>query len=465
MQHLLSSAFLSTLASCAALQAALPQLKVSDDHRHIITADGKPFFYLADTAWELFHRLTREEADRYLSTRAKQGFNVINAVALAEHDLSTPNAYGELALENFDPAKPREVYFKHVDSIVNKAESLGIYTAFVPTWGDKWNKRHGKGPEIFTPENARIYGEWLGRRYRDKAVIWILGGDRPVETDTHRAIIRAMAAGLKAGDGGTHLISFHPNGTHNSAEFWPDEPWLDFHQFQSGHHKQAVHNFDYNAKNLVLVPLKPTLDGEPCYEDHPVRGLAKKDVTPTVWFDEYDARRAAWWSVLSGACGHVYGDHSVWQFYDGKRAPVFFARTPWPKAIEYPGAKQMGYMRKILESVEWWKLRRDDAFMNSSDSSPDKAMCAVADDGSFALMYGPVETSFAPKLEKMSFKFDESEAVAFDPATGDQIMVHCLVAGVPLYVGNMHTTITDGTTTTVLPKKKDWVLLLRKKKG
>ena len=45
---------------------------------------GTPFFYLGDTAWELFHRLDREEADEYLSLRAAQGFHVIQAAALAE---------------------------------------------------------------------------------------------------------------------------------------------------------------------------------------------------------------------------------------------------------------------------------------------------------------------------------------------------------------------------------------------
>ena len=28
----------------------------------LITEEGKPFFYLGDAAWELFHRLNREEA-------------------------------------------------------------------------------------------------------------------------------------------------------------------------------------------------------------------------------------------------------------------------------------------------------------------------------------------------------------------------------------------------------------------
>ncbi|MBE3068735.1 MAG: DUF4038 domain-containing protein, partial [Planctomycetes bacterium] len=41
-------------------------LKVSANRRFLVHADGTPFFYLADTAWELFHKLEREEADRYL---------------------------------------------------------------------------------------------------------------------------------------------------------------------------------------------------------------------------------------------------------------------------------------------------------------------------------------------------------------------------------------------------------------
>ena len=38
-------------------------LKVAENKRFIVHADGTPFFYLGDTAWELFHRLSREEVD------------------------------------------------------------------------------------------------------------------------------------------------------------------------------------------------------------------------------------------------------------------------------------------------------------------------------------------------------------------------------------------------------------------
>ena len=85
----------------------LGKLRVAANHRYLEYDDGTPFFYLGDTAWELFHRLDREEAQYYLSNRAAKGFTVIQAVALAElGGTDVPNAYGELPLINRDPTTP-----------------------------------------------------------------------------------------------------------------------------------------------------------------------------------------------------------------------------------------------------------------------------------------------------------------------------------------------------------------------
>src|SRR4051794_8976666 len=129
---------------CAQGPRRLTQLKVGESGRYLVTADGKPFFYLGDTAWELFHRLNREEATRYLENRARKGFTVIQAVALAELDgLNDVNPYGFRPLIDNDPLHPDvkegpdNDYWDHVDFIVEKANSLGLYIGFLPTWGDK----------------------------------------------------------------------------------------------------------------------------------------------------------------------------------------------------------------------------------------------------------------------------------------------------------------------------------------
>ena len=188
--------------------AQCKKLRVSENHRYLEYEDGTPFFYLGDTAWELFHRLNREEATLYLTNRAEKDFTVIQAVILSEiRGLDVPNAYGDLPLIDKDPTKPNEGYFKHVDFIVNKAEELGLIIGMLPSWGSHWRLTSDYASGIFTPENARTYGRFIGKRYKDKPIIWILGGDWTILREEERAIVNEMAAGMKEGDGGNNIMT------------------------------------------------------------------------------------------------------------------------------------------------------------------------------------------------------------------------------------------------------------------
>ncbi len=392
---------------------ALSRLVVSENRRFLVTEDGQPFFYLGDTAWELFHCLTREEADRYFAHRARQGFTVIQAVALAEQDgLGTPNAYGHLPLIDNDPTRPAVLegpnndYWDHVEDLLDRAAKHGLRIGLLPTWGDKWMKSSwGVGPEIFTPENARVYGEWIGRRFRDKAVIWILGGDRPAEADAHQAIHRAMAEGVRAGDGGRHLITYHPPGGAGSAQWFHDETWLDFNMRQNGHENE------YSRYESVLAdyrrePIKPVIDGEPIYEDHPVSFKAKERGHSTA----ADVRRALYWDLFNGAFGHTYGHHSVWQMYDSeKRKPVNMPLLTWREALDAPGARQMPFGRWLIESRPFLTRIPDPSLIK--EGKPATAwpgagiyrMVATRDQaGSYAMIYVPSGRRFTLRLEALS---------------------------------------------------------------
>lgn len=392
---ILVTAFATFAGGTDSIQA---QLRVSQNHRYLMHADGKPFFYLGDTAWELFHRTTREEADLYLEDRASKGFTVIQTVALAELDgLRVPNSYGHYPLIDNDPARPavkpgpNNDYWDHVQYIVNKAESLGMHIGMLPTWGDKWNLKWGIGPEVFTPQNAEAFGRWLGVEYGQKPVIWILGGDRPIEEDVHLEIIRATAKGIKAGDGGRNLMTLHPSGRRNSATHFHQDEWLDFNMIQSGHERPAQANHEFATENLALRPLKPTLDGEPCYEDHPVKGPVWNNRNEPgaflPWFDEWDVRRPAYESMLAGACGHTYGNHSIWQMWLPGREPISIARTPWPEALHHAGALQMKYMRGLFEARPFWRMTPDQTIaVNATEC---EARAARTNDAVSAIVYLP----------------------------------------------------------------------------
>jgi len=391
-------------------------LRVSDNARYLVMPDGRPFFYLGDTAWEIFHRLTREEADHYLEQRARLGFTVIQAVALAEFDgLRVPNAYGHLPLNEEDPTKPNEYYFTHVDHIVDKAAALGMFVGMLPTWGDKVGpKLWGVGPKVFDTENARAYGRFLGGRYRDKPIIWILGGDRPAKTKPLRAIWRAMAEGIKEGDGGRHLMTYHPVGGNSCSAWWPpDEEWLDFNMIQSGHEAKDLANYEMVTSDYGLTPTKPTFDGEPRYENLPA-GFTEDGPR----FDDYDVRQAAYWGLLAGGFGHTYGCNDVWQMWEPGREPKIFARTPWREALELPGAAQMKHVRALYESREFLKLVPDQSvILGGQGEGMDHVQAARAVDGSFLFAYLPTGKPVTIDMSKLSG--DRAVAHGYDPGTGE----------------------------------------------
>ncbi len=162
---------------------------------------------------------------------------------------------------------PENDYWDHVDFVVAEANQRGMYIGFLPTWGDKRNKKWGEGPEIFTVDNAFKYGRWLGQRYRNAGVVWILGGDRPIENDLHREITHALAKGLGEGDQGKHLMTFHPSGGSGSSQYFHTETWLDFNMRQNGHSAEYTGRYDATAADFELKPIKPVVDGEPIYEE------------------------------------------------------------------------------------------------------------------------------------------------------------------------------------------------------
>lgn len=330
----------------------LQQLKVSANKRHLITADGKPFFWLGDTGWELFHKLNKEEATEYFQKRAEQGFNVIQAVALAELDgLRSPNAYGNLPFLNDDLTKPNEKYFNYIDSLIDMAASYHLYIALLPTWGDKvFKDSWGTGPEIFNLENAQTYGKWIGDRFKQKTnIIWIIGGDRdPRENSKDVEVWRNMAKGVIEGIGSTEkgLLTFHtqPKATGSSSQWFHHDDWLDLNMLQTGHCRdtevwETVSN-DYNRK-----PYKPVLNGESIYEEMPVCFNAKE----LGYANAYDTRKAAYLSVFAGACGHTYGCGPV--IFFGEKGSNFFANLHgWKESLDFRGANEMNYLRTLIES-------------------------------------------------------------------------------------------------------------------
>jgi hypothetical protein len=452
---------------------ALPPIHVHSGGHLLQTADGQPFFWLGDTAWELIDHTTREESQYYLHARAAQGYTVIQTVVLAEFGgITKPSALGEKPFLNDDPSRPNEAYFDHVKEIVTDAAARRLYVALVPIWGDKLTAPWGDGPRLFRLDNLAVaegYGRYLAHKLRDCTnVVWILGGDRPPRLAgihsrslLQRAeaagfppdqdwtpIWRAVAKGLAEGSDQKPLVLYHPQGGPDSSSvFLHDEPWLSVNGMQSGHgggHDVPV--WEWIARDYAKSPPKPTLDLEPNYEDHPFNPWPEWNPA-TGYFRDLDVRKQVYRSVFAGGCGVTYGHHAVWGFVGPRNPVINYADRDWIDALYRPAGRQMTFLRQLIESRPFFTRIPDQQLI--ADNPSEGALHAVAtrgEDGAYAFIYIPLNgESITVDLDRL--QPGPLRAWWYDPRTG---------------VGTLIGEIEGNSTRTFRspPYGPDWVLVL-----
>ncbi|MBQ6347268.1 MAG: DUF4038 domain-containing protein [Clostridia bacterium] len=331
--------------------------------------DGKPFFWLGDTAWLLFHKLDDRQIETYLTNRALKGYTVIQATLVHKPGYASPDGARALVDDDFSRPDESSAYWQHAERAVRLAGELGLVMALLPCWG--CFAQDG----ALNPENAAIYGDFLARRLgKYENVIWLLGGD--VRGSAAPQTFEALARTLKE-QCPDQLIGFHPFGRCSSSQWFAGANWLDFHMFQSGHRdrgQRTLGAWDDNAvsdeewmgeENYLYVfrdlawDDKPTLDGEPSYEEIP-HGL--HDPSKPYWTDR-QVRRYAWWSLLAGAAGFTYGHNAIMQFWDGVGTPDFGVRQHWDVALHAPGSLQMRHLRRLMEAIDWQEGRNEQALL------------------------------------------------------------------------------------------------------
>jgi hypothetical protein len=387
------------------------RLKISANHRYFTDQKGNPFFWLGDTGWLLFSKLTREEAEQYLEDRRKKGFSVIQVMVL--HTVAAVNVYGDSALvkknvahplatdgNNFSDAKQYD-YWDHVDYIVDLAARKGLYMAMVPVWGS--NVKSG----LVSREDAAVYANWLAERYRSRwNIIWLNGGDIRGTDSTNTW--KTIGETLRKRDV-NNLISFHPFGRTSSGEFFQKETWLDFNMFQSGHrsydldtskseHRFGPDNYRFVNIDYNLTPTKPTLDGEPSYELIPY-GL--HDTTKPYWQAE-DVRRYAYWSVFAGAAGHTYGHNSIMQFHKPTdKGSAYGSKKYWYNALNDEGVKEMIYLKKLMLSESYFD-RVPDQSLVVGEQGEKYAYIAATRGNDYAFIYDYTGKPFEVRMGKIN---------------------------------------------------------------
>ena len=417
-------------------------LRVAPGERYLEDADGKPFLIQGDTAWALMAELTREEVDLYLEDRKKRRFNTI-LVSLIEHEFSSnapANAYGEDPFVEDDYTRPNEAYFAHADWVLKRAAEEGFLILLTVSYlgsggsGQGWYKTMLANGE----DRLRDYGEFVGRRYRDvDSILWVHAGDyNPPNKD----VVRAVAEGIAETDPGA-LHTAHGGRETSALDFWRGEPWLNVNNIYTAHSKK-------------WDGLPPYLSAQKAYDEPEKLPFF---LIEGVYENEHDSdarlmRMQAYYALLSGAAGQVYGNNPIWHL--GSKG-LYDAPVGWREALDSPSARSMTHLYDLMTALPWWELRPDREnrlLLDGLGPKEDRALAAMTADRSLALLYAPSRRSLT--VDAGRFAGSTIEALWYDPADGTTFAVD----GAPFETEGEVRLDTPGDNAGGF---EDWVLILK----
>jgi len=314
---------------------------LSPDHRYLDDQNRKPYFLLGEAAWSLIAQLSKEDAVSYLDDRKSKGFNVL-MVNLIEHAFSTnppKNYYGDSPFTDTTFITPREDYFLHADYVITEAEKRGITIMLYPIYLGYNCGSQGWCQEVesATLEDMRSWGQFVGNRYKNfNNIIWSIGGDTnpsPVENK-----VRECVNGIRDEDN-RHLFTAHNQPESYAVSAWPEESWLtinNVYTYNSTLYQKCTIAYNYE-------PVKPFFMIESAYEN-------EHDATTQ------ELRAQAYWTILSGGMGHIFGNCPIWNFGSSSG---WCGLTNWKSALSSDGSVSMAYMQKLFKSRPWFWLEPD----------------------------------------------------------------------------------------------------------
>jgi len=416
-------------------------VRLSEDRRRFVHADGTPFFWLADTAWNGALRSREEDWAKYLATRQRQRFTAVQFVCTQWRGGSKTLA--EHAFSGAGPITLNPNFFQRLDARVAAVNAHGLLAAPVLLWA---LTEPDPGRALSEKDAVRL-ARYMTARWGAHQVVWFLGGDGHY-TGQDAPRWRNLGRGV-FGDRHDRLATLHPCGLSWVADDFAEEAWFDFIGYQSGHGDGAKHVgwliLGPPAQQWKKTPVRPIVNLEPNYEGHPAYQTARPHSPQHV-------RRAAYWSLLvAPPAGVTYGTNSIWNWSDKPGPAEGHERLgtipPWPAGLETEGIASMTVLRAFFESGPWTALLPAPevlAEQPGTAKNPERFIAAAAtEDRSWAVVYLPEGGKI--KLKGGVLKGPAS-ARWFDPRTGQQ-----REAGALADSGGVFTA----------PDSRDWVLDIR----
>ena len=180
--------------------------------------------------------------------------------------------------------------------------------------------------------------------------------------------------------------------------------------------------YDWIFKDYILDPPKPVVNGEPAYEEI---GIWFNPANPR--HDDYEIRKQAYWSVFAGAFGHTYGNNNIWQMNRDDEESRIWPNQTWDKALESPGAGQLVYLRRLMESRPFLSRIPDQEILLGENPSHATDHIQVTRDGSwgandatYVMVYLPYYRSF--KINTSVISGEKLKVWWYNPQNGQAFL-------------------------------------------
>jgi hypothetical protein len=417
------------------------KLKVSANGRYFETVDGRPWFWLADTAWNGALRGDTDEWVRYLDLRVSQGFAAVQFVTGPWRGCRSPR-HGRTWEVVDGKLRFNEGALAKMDEWFTLMASRGL----VPSPVMVWDNNPADPFFDWSEETCIAVGRMMVERWASFDPVWILAGDGDYRSDAQAARWKRIGRAVfgEQAPAGT-LATMHPCGVSWVGDLFAGEPWYSFVGVQSGH-GSVDHDLDF----LVAGPYsyrwyeieKPFINMEPNYE------LARS-YHEEVALTDYHVRRVAYWSLLGApTAGLTYGNNNIWVWAqaEGEQAEghgAIWVAGKWTAGLETPGVASLTVMRRIFDRLGWSDLvpSRELLALQPGWADPNRFLsCAAKRDGTLLVAYlpvgGKVRFTGAVPVRDLPARW-------VDPRTGDESPATF-----------------DARSESAAPDERDWLLVL-----
>ena len=417
-------------------------LRISDNHRHFVHADGTPFFWLGDTHWQM-PDTERVDACNHpehagapcphggqfqhlVADRKARGFTVYQTYP------SATDSHWWAAPWEIQPDRFRDVFDVQMNHLADQG--------FVIALGCGHFNNSIQIPAVDLCRFAR----YLVARYGAHPVVWITCQEMnaPAEMNGQAAnrpeVWQAVAREIDRADGYRHPHSAHQWVLDVATRPLGEEPWHHWFALQGGHRNSGLTTQARYAGYQRFEPRRPLIETEAMYEWVDCGG-----VNSTA-----DARQSAWKALLCGSAGYTYGAAGIWALKwdsaDTHWKEYNHAISGWAAGLALPGAAQMTVLKTFFTALPWTALTPcfgDPAWAEWTD--PERCVLArVGNHLYLAYCYGETSTGILKGLDPVV----PYSAGWIHPCTGNSTVI----------AEGFQTS--DGRWTVPLKPPGDWVL-------